>query len=171
MKYVNSITSDFLPSSFVKENLKFADDTGHGEAKLYLNKENSSKYYNDFFENYNDSNQYYFSKQNLLDYLNSPIIINEYLNNRGQYKNIDNNYRLMQVSRISQSLLKELIPLEFEKRVEVDSQARYYIRSFDNIFRELFRSIAIPKHTYLKIDKYEDEEKDNYIYYCFLMSI
>lgn len=171
MDYISSIKSDPLPSSFVKKRLRFQGETGHGEAKLYLTKEYSPKYYVDFFENYNDSNLYLFTQDNLINYLNSDIVQSEYTTNSSSYKNINNNYRLNMIRSINTNY-EPKIYFNFEKRLSIDSQDRYYIRSSDQVFKETFRSISIPKITYLEIEKYKYiDDNDNIEKYAFVCSL
>lgn len=152
MILINSIQSDPIPSSFVKRRLKFASDTGNGEAKLYLNSSFSLNYYISFFNNYNANNRYFFLRDSLLNYLNSPNIAAQY-NTRGIYNSVSSSYRTSMISHIS--MFDPIVELTFEERFNLDSQGRYYIRSYDNIFRETLRFTALPLTTSLQIDKYQ----------------
>jgi len=152
MILIDSIQSDPLPSSFVKRRLKFASDAGNGEAKLYLNGNLSLNYYINFFNNYSTNNRYFFLRDSLLNYLNSPDTVSQY-NTRGVYKSVNDSYRTRMISHILG--LDSLVELTFERRTELDSQGRYYIRSYDDIFRETLRSLALPLTTSLQIDKYQ----------------
>jgi len=84
-----SIDSTYIPSSFVKDNLKRVEDIGHGEAKLYLRGYRCKDEYLDFFNNYSVRNTYCFEKQNLLHYMNTPLIIAQYTDFSYLYKNIN----------------------------------------------------------------------------------
>lgn len=152
MILIDSIQSDPLPSSFVKRRLKFASDTGNGEAKLYLNSNFSLNYYINFFNSYSTNNRYFFLRDSLLNYLNSPDTASRY-NTQGIYQSVNDFYRTREISNIL--MMDPLVELTFESRFNLDSQDRYYIRSYDDIFRETLRSIALPLTTSLQIDKYQ----------------
>lgn len=151
MIFIDSIQSDPIPSSFVKRELKFRTDDGHGEAKLYLKSNYSLSYCLRFFNNYQTGNRYFFSRDSLVNYLNSSYISGQY-NTHGIYNSVSTAYRIRMISYLSS--LNPMIELTFEKRSDLDSQNRYYIRSYDDIFRETFRFIALPLTTSLQIDKY-----------------
>lgn len=157
----NVIYSDSIPSSFVKKEIKRPNETGHGEAKLYLAKDYSSNQYLEFFNFYDDSNIYFFNKDNLLHYMNHPRIRQAYIN-----LNLINywNYHVSIINNF-----KPNISFELEKRTDTDDQRRYYIRSWDNIFREFFRSIALPDLTYVQISRIP--RNDNITLYKFLLGI
>ena len=82
----NCIYSDLIPSSFVKKKIKRINETGHGEAKLYLAKTYSSSYYLDFFNNYSKDNIYCFNKNNLLNYMLNSKVENKYKSRSKQHK-------------------------------------------------------------------------------------
>lgn len=163
MRYIETITSDLLPTSFVRTPLKYASDTGNGEAKLYLRCRGiaSEASYINFFNGYASTNSYRFVKRNLINYMNDRRIHHEYCCNNNIYKGINLNYWNQKLREINS--LDEYAYFNLEYRW-VDSQERYYIRSTDYIFRDIFRSIAIPKMSYLSISKYLEESTGNYIY-------
>lgn len=158
------VYSDLIPSSFVKKEIKRAGDTGHGEAKLYLTKDYTVNQYVEFFNSYSNNNFYFFIKDNLLQYMNNAKVKNYYMNRSPYHANYWKNYEAC-IRRMQPNLLFNL-----EKRWKLDSQGRFYIRSYDNSFRELFRSIALPDLTYLKIDRV-DNINPPYIYYIFTLQV
>lgn len=153
MIFIESILSDPIPSSFVKRELKFRSEEGHGEAKLYLRSNYTLNHCLNFFNNYSAGNRYFFSRDSLLDYLSSTYISNEFNNTRGRYTSVSSDYRSDMINYIS--ALNPMIELTFEKRLTLDSQGRYYIRSLDDMFRQTFRFTALPLTTSLQIDKYQ----------------
>lgn len=161
MKLISTIYSDYIPSSFVKKALKFTSDTGNGEAKLYLNDNYSAKQYISFFNNYDLSNLYFVNRDSILDYLNKPAIKEAFIENPKTkiYKTINESWYNKMKSIIS-SYPNKHIPLSFESRLDCDDQCRYYIRSYDAIFREHLRSITLPKTTYISIERIIIEPTD-----------
>lgn len=164
MRLIETITSDLLPTSFVMGPIKYATETGNGEAKLYLRRNRgytSEANYRSFFNDYNCNNVYRFVKRNLINYMNSDIVYNEYNNNCELYRSADVHYWREKLNEIHN--LDDYTYFDLESRWD-DSQSRYYIRSSEYIFRDIFRSISLPKLTYLSISKYLDECSENYIY-------
>lgn len=159
MIFIDSVQSDPLPSSFVKRALKFYGDTGHGEAKLYLRSDYSLQYCVNFFNNYDQSNRYFFIRNSLINYLFNPNIINEY-HSAFRYKGVSNQYRINMINSISS--FPDIIELFFEERLALDNEGRYYIRSWDDIFRQAFRSSVLPLTAHLELLKFQfDGNYDN----------
>lgn len=153
MIFIDSISNP-IPSSFVKNSVKLCNDTGHGEAKFYFPKDRALNDYLNFFNHFSETNIYQFHRTNLLQYLNDPTIIHAY-NSRSYGINgptITETYRQHQLTLIN--ILPNVIPFTLQNRSFLDSQNRYYIRSYDNIFHETLRDIAIPRLTNLQINKY-----------------
>lgn len=94
---------------------------------------------------------YRFSKDNLLCYLETPSIHLEYNNNFEIYNGISPRYYYSIIQEVR--LLPEYIEFNLEA-YGPDEQNRYYIRSMDNIFKNIFRGLVIPKKTTLEISKY-----------------
>ncbi len=156
------IYSDIIPSSFVKKAIKRPYETGHGEAKLYLTKDYSSNNYLKFFNNYSPSNKYFFDKCDLLKYMNDPRIKQHFFcMNLKEYWN----YHIESLKNF-----ETIIEFTLEERIDTDQQSRYYIRSWDDIFREFFRSVALPDLTYIKIKKFSLPNYTN-MYYKFKLEI
>ncbi|WP_017212191.1 hypothetical protein [Clostridium beijerinckii] len=161
---MNIIYSELIPSSFVKKAIKRPYETGHGEAKLYLTKDYSASQYVEFFNNYSDTNVYFFNKENLAEYMNNFKIVNEYKRKSKYHERYWNSY-VCSIKSLPENILFKL-----EKRFDIDEQRRYYIRSYDYIFREFFRSIALPDLTYIKITKFFNQNL-NITYYIFTLEV
>ena len=146
-----------ISSSFVSNNLKLVGESGNGESKLYVGSVKNEQEYDSFFDNYNEKNQYYFLKTNILDYLKYTKI--EYIAQLcNKYKNIGEEYHNQKMKYVNS--LNDRVYFKIKKFVD---QQRYYIKPLDKsktVFDSLLREIALPKISKLKIDK---EGSD----YCF----
>ena len=60
MKKIDNFVLESIASSFVYSKLKIKGDKGSGEAKLYLGPVKNENEFLDFFNNFDDSNIYYF---------------------------------------------------------------------------------------------------------------
>lgn len=146
-----------IPSSFVKKDLKLYVDSGNGESKLFISSINKKEELDLFFDNFNSTNKYYFSRENLIDYLKFSKI--EYLANKcNKYKNIDEAYYNDKVNFVN--TLDEYI---FFDILKFEDKARYYIRATENskkTFDSILREIVLPKISNLEIIK----DKNNFLF-------
>lgn len=146
-----------IPSSFVKKDLKLYVDSGNGESKLFISSINKKDELDLFFENFSDLNKYYFSRENLIDYLKFSKI--EYLANKcNKYKNVNENYYNDKVNFVNS--LDEYITFDILK---FEDKARYYIRATENskkTFDSILREIVLPKISNLEIIK----DKNNFLF-------
>ena len=140
-----------LPSSFVASNMKLATDRGSGEAKLWVGQMSNAAELDAFFC-FNDGYTYSFSRENLLAYLNQLKF--EYVYQKfNEYKDAslgawNNNYNQIQ------SLLDADFSMHLYKFTDA---SRYYVRANEDIFRKIFRKIAIPKLTNVVFIKNTDD--------------
>lgn len=143
-----------LPTSFVVRRLKMKHERGAGEAKLHVGSVRIEEELDSFFEDFSSENDYFFKKDDLLEYLERIEI--EYVAQKiSNYKDIDLAYHREQYERI-ESLPTELY---FNLDKHTDNGGRYYIReSVDEhrgykVFQDILRSIALPRITDLVITK------------------
>lgn len=130
-----------LPSSFVASNMKLASDRGSGEAKLWVGQMSNAAELDTFFC-FGSDYTYSFSRENLLTYLNQLKF--EYVYQKfNSYKDAslgawDENY----------NQIKELSDADFAMHLyKFTDTSRYYVRADEDIFKRIFRKIAIPKLT------------------------
>lgn len=152
-----------LPSSFVFRNVKLLGDNGSGEAKLHIGSANNFKQYDDFFNNYDQRNQYYFNKENMLMFL-EQIKIEYVYQSINKYSEVNYTYWEQKYNEIEQLNSENF---EFELSKFKDS-SRYYIRSKQDIFNKIFRKISLPKITTLVIEKHEDGDRFKYLFFLTL---
>ena len=147
-----------ISSSFVKNRLKLEEDKGSGESKLFVGSKKKEQEYDEFFGNYDVNNIYYFSKENLIDYLKTIKI--EYIAQKcNKYKNVDLEYYEEKIAYLES--LDENIYFEAIKFVD---SSRYYIRpekNYQKLFDSVLREIALPKISNLKISKENNVFKFN----------
>ena len=145
-----------VADSFVKKELKLISSTGKGEAKFHLGSLKDQGEYDLFFNNFDAKNKYYFLKENLTEFLLSLKIEYCYqLLNQYKKVSIENwNHNKNLVEQLPNTIPFNLIPFHDVKK------NRYYIRSTDenDIFFDLFRSIALPKISVLTIKKINGNE-------------
>lgn len=139
-----------ISSSFVKRRLKLKEDRGSGESKLFLGSKKRENELDLFFENYSKENEYYFSKENLLNYLKYTLI--EFFSQKcNKYKDINIEYYNEKFNYIL--TLNNEIKFDITKFID---NSRYYIRPNEltqKLFDSIIREIALPKITNLKIVK------------------
>ena len=139
-----------ISSSFVKNNLKLEEDRGSGESKLFVGSRRKEQEFDSFFDNYDDNNQYCFSKTNIIDYLKYTKM--EYIAQKcNKYKNIGTEYYNQKMEHVNS--LNEMVYFKIKKFVD---GSRYYIRPVNEdqtVFNSLLREIAIPKISILEIVK------------------
>lgn len=137
-----------IPTSFVKNPMKFFSDRGSGEAKLYVGQVTNKAYIDDFFA-FDQDYKYMCSRSNLLDYLKFMKL--EYLFHRyADYKGAnrvqwDKYYRIISSMQDEEFLMPDFTAF-------VDS-TRYYVRSDNKIFRDVLRSVTVPKLTNYVFEK------------------
>lgn len=130
-----------LPSSFVASNMKLATDRGSGEAKLWVGQMSNVAELDTFFC-FGSDYTYSFSRENLLAYLNQLKF--EYV-----YQKF-NSYKDASLGSWNENYnqIKELPDADFSMRLyKFTDTSRYYVRADEDIFKRLFRKIAIPKLT------------------------
>lgn len=156
---VDELTVNSLPSSFVFRRLKLESDNGAGEAKLFIGSVHNSEKFDNFFENYSNSNEYLFIRENILLYLEQVKI--EYVYQAiNKYKDINYSYWQDEYNQI-----KEMQDDDFNfVLTKFVDKARYYIRSDESIFKNFFRKVALPKISQLVIEKYKDGNNFKYIF-------
>lgn len=130
-----------IPSSFVARNLKLVSDTGAGEAKLFVGSARNSADYIDFF-GFEAGYQYWFSKENLIEYLNQVKL--EYgFQKINRYKNVS-----LEMWEENFASISAMDDADFQIELRPFSDAsRFYVRSDDELFKKTFRNLAIPKLT------------------------
>lgn len=144
---MDSFTIPALPSSFVAKNMKLAEESGSGEAKLWTGPISKLAELDSFF-GFDEGYTYSFSKDNLFVYLNQVKI--EYVYQKfNKYKKAslalwEENYSLIE------SLNEDELTIHLYKVIDND---RYYIRADEDIFKKTFRNIVIPKLTNLVFEK------------------
>ena len=143
-----------LPSSFVAQNMKIATDRGSGEAKLWVGQISNEMDLDAFFT-FNDDSQYTysFSRENLITYLWQVKF--EYAYQKfNHYKNIS-----LILWNENLNTVKSLPEADFCIKLKkfVDS-SRYYVRADEDIFRRIFRNLAVPKLTNIVFVKDSDKK-------------
>ena len=141
-----------IPSSFVAQNVKKADDLGSGESKLFVGPLSKEVELDNFFE-FGSNYTYSISKNNLRDYLLQVKF--EYVYHKF------NNYKKATLESWNQNL-QSVVNLPSStiniELVKFKDKARYYVRSETEEFKRLLRSIALPKITDLVFQK-DDQAK------------
>lgn len=140
-----------LPSSFVASNMKLATDRGSGEAKLWVGQMSNAAELDAFFC-FDSDYTYSFSRDNLLAYLNQLKF--EYVYQKfNSYKDAslgswNDNY----------NQIKALPDTDFTMHLyKFTDTSRYYVRADEDIFKRIFRKIAIPKLTNVVFIKNTDD--------------
>lgn len=142
-----------LPSSFVAHNMKLATDRGAGEAKLWVGQISNVNELDGFFS-FDADYSYSFSRDNLLDYLNQVKL--EYVYQKfNEYKDAS-----LKSWNESYGLVKNLPEDDFIIHLyKFTDTSRYYVRADENIFKDIFRKISIPKLTNVVFVKDSDNKK------------
>lgn len=142
-----------IPSSFVFSDMKLRADKGAGEAKLFVGPKSKEKEIDDFFQ-LESGITYRFDKKNMLEYLLQVKM--EYV-----FQNI-NQYKDASVEKWNDiyTVISEMQETDFSVALEkfVDN-ARYYVRSDDEVFKKIFRKMVVPKLTDLVFAK-DDEANE-----------
>ncbi len=138
-----------IPSSFVARNLKLVSDTGAGEAKLFVGSARNAADYIDFF-GFESGYQYWFSKENLIEYLNQ-IKLEYGFQKINHYKNVS-----LETWEENFASISAMDDADFRIELRPFSDAsRFYVRSDDELFKKTFRNLAIPKLTIAVFSKDE----------------
>lgn len=139
-----------IPSSFVRRQLKLLGEKGAGESKLFVGSTKKEDDFDSFFNNFSEENEYFFRKSNLIDYLKYTQV--EYIAEKcNQYQDISEDYYNGKVSLVNSQ--SDIVNFDI---IKFTDSSRYYIRATNEtkkVFDELFREIALPKITNLKIIK------------------
>lgn len=156
---IDEFLQEAIPSSFVYSNLKMKTDSGSGEAKLHIGSKLKEDNFRTFFNNYVSSNTYYFERNNMVDFMKYLKLEYSY-QKINQYKDVDLSYYNELFSEIT-----SMEEGEFKFRLtEFSDQSRYYIRSENNIFKKVFRKIALPLISNLRIEKYMVNGNIEYVF-------
>lgn len=148
MRENKSISID-IPDSFVYNKIKYDHTRGNGEGKLYVGQITDKEYLDELFE----TSTIYFSKSNLIEYLNKVYLVYTY-HIFGDYRDAKQQYWHQMYSKVNS--LDEVITVN-EKIETFVSGKRYYIRLQDEMFQKIFRRIALPVITNLKISNFYDK--------------
>ena len=141
-----------VPSSFSATALKLSDDTGSGEAKLYVGHKNTDWF--SFFNEFSSANKYYLDVEKTIEYLKHAYIefVAEICNS---YKGVGEKYYQETLERLVE--YDSIIELQI---VKFEDKNRLYIRPVENdvkVFKNVIRNVALPKITDIVIQKDEDK--------------
>ncbi|PIP75319.1 HNH endonuclease [Candidatus Kuenenbacteria bacterium CG22_combo_CG10-13_8_21_14_all_39_9] len=156
---IDGIDNIPVVDSFVKKN---KIGRGSGEARLYVGSQ-KTRNFDDFFNGFQDKG--FFLKKDFEDYLNDAKF--EYEQQEQKYhEDISGDWQgyYSQLQNLSN---REFFTLE--RAVGDQDTARYYVRSYDNIFRKYFRSIMLPVISYVSILKIKNT--DGAIFFLFRPSL
>lgn len=150
-----------VPSSFVKTNMKLTDETGAGEARLFIGNKSEFPKLNIFFgiENSNEKYQYItkyivkFDRENFLDYM-KYVKLEHVFQFFHKYKGTNLDEWNKNFNKISMLAEEEFVV----KLYTVNDKNRYYVRADEIIFKEYLRLIVVPKITDLLFIKNEEEK-------------
>lgn len=129
--------------SFVKKN---KIGRGSGEGRLYIGSQ-GKRDFDAFFNGFKDKG--FFLKRDFEDYLNDAKF--EYEEQEQKYVDDISNDWAVYHSKLASLSDRELFTIE--RAVGTQDTSRYYIRSFDPIFRDYFRSVMLPIISYVSILK------------------
>lgn len=143
---IDEIDNIPLVDSFVKKN---KIGRGSGEARLYVGSQRTRDF-DDFFNGFQDKG--FFLKKDFEDYLNDAKF--EYEQQEQKYQEDISGDWQNYYSQLQNLSSREFFTIE--RAVGDQDTARYYVRSYDDIFREYFRSIMLPVISYVSILKIKD---------------
>lgn len=151
-----------IADSFVKKNKTVRGEKGgHGEARLYVGS-NNKRNWQEFFESFRFKG--FFKKQDLLDYLEKSKF--EYKFQSQKYrKDISNDW--FAYKQQLEEVKEEFIYFAFQDANGIQDKERFYIRSKDKIFEDLFRSLLLPTITSLSIAKVKFDNLDELAFYFY----
>ena len=140
-KKIKSITCN-IPSSFVKRNIKLANDRGNGEAKLYIGSVKDKEIFDQFFNNWHPMNTYELNKVDLLLYMQGVELD---FSKQSRYKAVS--------KKLYRELFNKVERLE-ENRIDLtnyEDNSRYYLRGTSDAWK-LIRQTCLPLITTLLIE-------------------
>lgn len=140
---IDEIDNIPIVDSFVKKN---KIGRGSGEARLYIGSQ-STRNFDEFFNGFQDKG--FFLKKDFEDYLNDAKF--EYEQQEQKYQEDISASWQKYYSNLQNLSDRELFTIE--RAVGKQDKSRYYIRSYDDIFRKYFRSIMLPVISYVSILK------------------
>jgi len=143
---IDEIDNIPIVDSFVKKN---KIGRGSGEARLYVGSQ-KTRDFDKFFNGFQDKG--FFLKKDFEDYLNDAKF--EYEQQEQKYQEDISASWQEYYSNLQNLSNRELFTLE--SAVGDQDTSRYYVRSYDDIFREYFRSIMLPVISYVSILKLKD---------------
>ncbi|MDD4625235.1 MAG: HNH endonuclease [Candidatus Paceibacterota bacterium] len=156
---IDEIDNIPVVDSFVKKN---KIGRGSGEARLYVGSQRMRNF-DDFFNYFH--NKGFFLKKDFEDYLSDAKF--EYEQQEQKYQeDISSDWEHYH------SQLQNLSNREFftlERAIGDQDLDRYYVRSYDDIFREYFRSIMLPVISFVSILKIKND--DGIIFFLFRPSL
>lgn len=144
-----------VASSFVKQTNKLSTDSGSGEAKLFVGSKKNEKELLSFFNDFSDDNNYYFEKDDVVDYLKKVFL--EYKYNCFQvYKNVNEKKYNENIDKLSNEY-RDKNKIELKLEVYSDKN-RVYVRSnpekeYKDNWDFIVRQIALPKITQVVFEK------------------
>ena len=156
---IDEIDNIPVVDSFVKKN---KIGRGSGEARLYVSSQRTRNF-DDFFNGF--QNKGFFLKRDFKDYLNDAKF--EYEQQEQKYQEDISGDWDGYHSQLHNLSNREFFTLE--RAVGDQDTARYYVRSYDDIFREYFRSIMLPVISYVSILKIKNT--DGEIFFLFRPSL
>lgn len=128
-----------IPSSFVFSNMKLEKDRGAGEAKLFVGGVSSEGEYDEFFE-FGSDYKYLFNRSNLLQYLHETKM-------ECVFQKI-NQYKAAGLASWKENY-NSILGLDekdfFVSLTKFTDTSRYYVRADEEVFKKIFRKIAVPK--------------------------
>ncbi len=152
---IDEIDNIPIVDSFVKKN---KIGRGSGEARLYVGSQKTMDF-DDFFNDFKSEG--FFLKKDLENYLNDSKF--EYEQQEQKYqKDISGDWRGY-YSELQNLSNREYF--SFERAIGEKDKSRYFIRSYDDIFREYFRNIMLPIISNVSILKIKNTS--NNIYFLF----
>lgn len=147
-----------IPTSFVAKNMKFDDDQGSGEARLFLGNKLEFTNLNNFFGTGNYEGKYEpikytvrFDRDNFLDYM-KYVKLEHVFQHFHKYKgaNLDEWTKIF--NEVSKLADEDFVV----KLYTVNDKNRYYVRADEKIFMNYLRGIVVPRITNLTFIKDED---------------
>lgn len=143
--------------SFVKYN---KIGRGSGEARLYIGPQ-EGRNLDLFFDNFNSNNNCFFLKKDFEDYLSDAKFEYE-VQEQGYIRDISEYWPKYHHEL---TFFPNILPFTLKSAIGNQDHARYYVRSYDKIFREYFRSIALPIITYVSIMKLKNNKGQILFYF------
>lgn len=153
---LNKITLTLtVPDSYVIREIKSAETTGSGEAKLHVGATTNESSLDELFLNKN----IYLKREEIINYLEESRLAYQ-CQIFGKYRECNFDYWQEKLDE-AKKLDEEIIILKFPEKFI--SGNRYYIRLEDDFFKKYFRGIILPLITELKIRNI-NKNGENYVY-------